>query len=89
MPEVKYPIKVYAQDYKCDECQLGYMRPINKPPLMLNGGRPLLAHACTNCRKEKHFPTQLPFIVYEMPEHMKPKDKKDDKKDKGVILGED
>lgn len=64
MPKEQFPMKVFEEDYLCDECGIGYMRPTGFANLTSPVQYP---HACNNdgCKARKTFNVQYPKIVHE------------------------
>lgn len=55
------PIRSIKVDYKCEECNKGYMRPTG---LMLTSNPPKFPHKCNICDHEEIFYEKYPTIRY-------------------------
>lgn len=63
MGEVKYEVKTFKVEMKCDKCGKGYMRPTGNVALATY---PLqYPHECTNCGHIEIYTRKYPYEVYE------------------------
>lgn len=62
--EVKKEVKSFNVDYKCDQCETGYMRPDGR---VLLSNPPKYPHICNNmeCSGKMTSRTKYPYIAYE------------------------
>lgn len=64
MPEEKKEVKTVQVDYKCPQCETGYLRPTGQ---VLLCNPPKYPHRCNNerCEYKEVFRKTYPQIVYE------------------------
>lgn len=63
MCEVKYEVKTYEIDMKCDECGRGYMRPIGN--IVFTSHPIQYPHQCTKCNHMQNYTKSYPYQFFE------------------------
>ena len=59
MPREQQPLRPIQVDYRCDECEKGYYRPVNT---MLLSDPPQFEHFCTECNHKQTFYEKYPTV---------------------------
>jgi len=62
----KPPIRPIRVDYKCDKCNVGYMRPNGKMihAIYTSQYRVEFVHICTHCGVDQKFTEKYPTVRY-------------------------
>lgn len=63
MSEVKYEVKTFLIDMKCDKCAEGYMRPIGN--VVLTSYPLSYPHECDVCGYRENYTKVYPYEIYE------------------------
>lgn len=59
------PIRPIWVDYKCDKCNVGYMRPNGKSVHSSSSDRVEFVHNCSHCSVEQSFIKKYPTVQYD------------------------
>lgn len=63
MSEVKYQVKTFLIDMKCDKCGEGYMRPVGN--VVLTSYPLQYPHECDVCGFRENYTKTYPYETYE------------------------